>query len=321
MPKDDPDTLDYLCACETYIRPIVMKDSDAELKENICHTIASVVSFRYIPAMSVHILTSASKFTPAHQRKRGYAKKMMVLLHEKLAQDAILSVLYSDVGDFYRLAKREHDDPDKAKGWDIVAPYHVVWLISDVNDGTAATPDFQSVQEKDFHRIAKRDAALLKRELSASEAGDTDGKAFIILPEGDQLDWLVGRAKFHGNPKYDPSRAKYCRIVNFGCERSSQNDTDWSYAIWTYDFVGKQVDIIRLRAHSPADLVAIVNLAMKAGEEQGMTKVTAWNVDPRLFPKGSEWKNEAREEHLPAMAWYGEGKVPHWRHVEHYSWC
>lgn len=317
VPRNDPETLDYLCACESYLRPILLKDADRSTKEEMCHTIASVVGLRW-SCVSAQVDMETFQFTPPQYRKLGYASKMMVLLHEALAQDSVLSILYSDVGDFYERTKREHPDLSKAKGWQVVDPYHVVLPVaSEATSGAASASDFQLVEDTDFHRIAARDAALFKRELSMSK----ESPAFVILPEGDQIDWLIGRAKYHSRPEIDPSRSAFSPIANFGCEKPSDNDSDWCFAIWTFDFTTKQLDILRLRANTSEELVGIVDLARKAGAEQGMAKVTAWNVDPRLFPEGSGWHNEVREQHLPALAWYGEGEMPQWHHVEYYTWC
>ncbi|KAJ3984158.1 hypothetical protein F5890DRAFT_1518938 [Lentinula detonsa] len=140
-PRNDPHTLDFLCSCKTFRRAGLTarrnhnsSDSDSEpLIEPVeCYGIAAV-------------------FTPPENRRKGYARLMMSLLHWVLAGNnftwtgnikfpsdiwgtppappkelgmgtATLSALWSDVGDFYGRCGPDGVDDDSSRlknsgGW------------------------------------------------------------------------------------------------------------------------------------------------------------------------------------------------------------
>ncbi|KAH8835757.1 hypothetical protein DL96DRAFT_1702722 [Flagelloscypha sp. PMI_526] len=111
-PRDNPETLDFPCSCETYKRAFLAKPSHGVVENTTAYGIGSV-------------------FTAVEHRGKGYATHMMHLLHWALAGntlskkaaisypldlwgeppnvpsegDGVVSVLFSDIGsEFYRVA-------------------------------------------------------------------------------------------------------------------------------------------------------------------------------------------------------------------------
>lgn len=231
----------------------------------------------------------------------------MTLLHAKVAEKAILSVLYSDVGDYYSRIKREHSDPALSSGWQISRPYNVTWSVVSAPEGEHKLSGFHALIESDIRKVCERDSQMLQEEVIASKSQS----AFAILPSKDQMDWQIARCKFSDTFRHPKSRNDYPFIDDWGCESGKPGDPNWAFAIWSYDLSASNLIILRLRCNKPKQLQAIVHLAHKAAYKQGMKTITAWNVGEHLL-EGTPWQNMERKEHLPAMAWYRDGAPPEW---------
>ncbi|KAG1746774.1 uncharacterized protein EDB91DRAFT_1267561 [Suillus paluster] len=136
-PRNDPTTLDFMCACETYKRTglVVYPSEPGKVQEATCYGVANV-------------------FTPPSNRRRGYARRMMSLLHwvnasrdhlpkfpeawgvppEEVADsgDGLFSVLYSAIGEeFYRSAG---PGGNEGGGWELRAPISTTWEVGTEED-------------------------------------------------------------------------------------------------------------------------------------------------------------------------------------------
>lgn len=245
---------------------------------------------------------------------------MMTLLHDQFVErDALASVLYSDIGNFYARAKREHVDSGLAKGWEIVSPRHIVWQVdaSQQNDGTSTSASI--LRDEDFDRVCEADATRIRAEVGASPSS-----CFAILPTGDQWTWFTTRCrcmdKFQRQKDQDLDRPP---LGKWGVEVGgpSSSSSLWAFAFWTMDLVKAEMEIGRIRASTPDQLRMLLSEAHKVAAEYGMKTINAWNVDERLL-QGTGWTNVTREDHLPALAWYGpENKPDAWYANEHWCWC
>lgn len=249
-------------------------------------------------------------------RKQGFANHMMTLLHDELAKDSILSVLYSDVGDFYAKPKWRHPDSSRALGWLIISPKHVVWPVT--TRQAVLQPDVHAktlpLQREDYEDIATRDAAYIEARVR-----DCNHPTFSLRPTAAQFSWITERAKFYDAIPHPAGRGAYPRLEDWGVQLGQDRDaSDWAFALWTFDLFQAELNIIRLRCHSVQQLDAIVQHALGIAAKYGMKKVTAWNVEETLL-EGNQ--NVERDEHLPALAWYGDGPRPQWLYNEHWSWC
>ena len=232
----------------------------------------------------------------------------MTLLHDKLAELGIMSVLYSDVGDYYSRVKRHHTNPALAAGWEIVGPRNVVWAVDNRSaDVEHDNTTLSKIQEADMESICSEDAKLLCDEVRTT----TSPSAFAILPSKDQMEWPILRCKFYDTFRHPASRYNYPQIDEWGCQSGAPGSENWAFAIWSYNFTEGTLTILRLRCKTPEHLQEIVGRAQSAASKQGMELITAWNV-PEDILEGTGWQNVERKEHLPALAWYGEGDRPQW---------
>ena len=234
---------------------------------------------------------------------------MLTLLHEEMARTSTLSILYSDVGDFYSSVKRAHTQKDKQVGWKTISPMHVVWNVrTDLSNQEARPPEdpFTVLEESDFKIVCAFDAALLKDEIKASTEA-----AFMVIPTEDQIDWQLRRTRFFDDLRHPGSRYDYPKLDDWGCQHGQPGDEDWAFAVWHYDVIVGELNILRLRCNTTEQLEAILHRAQHAARKQGMKIITAWNVDDKLL-EGTGWRNVERQEHLSAVAWYGEANLPRW---------
>lgn len=237
---------------------------------------------------------------------------MLSLLHEQLVETSILSVLYSDVGNYYSRAKRLNVIANESVGWKIISPYQVVWPTAKPNVVSPSSLQVRLVAESDFQAICERDAELLKAEISAYPVS-----AFAIIPTDYQIDRLVRLCKYHESILHPECKRKQ----NWGVELGDSRDGSWSFAIWSLHFSKRELMIQRLRCRTPEELHTILVEAQKVAWENGMERITAWNVGRDML-EGTGWQNVERPDALPALIWYGTGEVPStWIANEHFAWC
>lgn len=234
---------------------------------------------------------------------------MLTLLHEEMAKNSIMSILYSDIGDYYSTVKRKHPDPTKQIGWETISPLHTVWTVDEAlpkQVPESAQSRFTKLEESEFGTVCEHDALLLKTKVQACER-----PAFTVVPTTDQIDWQLRRTRFFDDLRHPSSRYKYPKLDDWGCQQGQPGDEDWAFAIWHYDVIVNELNILRLRCNTPEQLLAILQRAQQAAAKQGMKTITAWNVDEKLLG-GTGWKNVKRQDHLSAVAWYGKGELPGW---------
>lgn len=240
----------------------------------------------------------------------------MELMHDQHSQYTPLSVLYSDVGDFYARAKRAHDDPKRAVGWKIMGQDSVIWQLDQEIPETPNSQQVQLLSETDLARICSKDVELVTSEVSA-----VAGPAFAILPTVEQPLWLIARCKHHASvPELISKRQHLPPLEIWGVQLGRPNDPDWAFAYWTFSLNKGDMQILRLRCANTQQLISLLHEAQKVGRKYGMKEISAWSIDPQLL-KGTGWQSIQREGSLPALAWYGEGEEPRWLYNEHYAWC
>ena len=191
VPTTQLDTLDILASCETFRRPILLWPQESSIREATAYSIASV-------------------FVPEACRRRGYAERMCTLLHERLAQpttksaakfhehdatwgprDGILSVLFSDVGDFYSRCLIE----TSGLGWQIQCPREVVWTIKSLLVVACIEPEqrLTPILDEDLTSIAQIDRDWTQTELASTNLSHV----FTFLFDGQETSWLATRAMLY----------------------------------------------------------------------------------------------------------------------------
>lgn len=242
----------------------------------------------------------------------------MSLLHEQfIADGSIASVLYSDVGDFYSRCIRLSPACGPESGWtqeaSTITSWPVSWKSTDLADVETCT-----IRLDDLDRIADADAGLLKEVVKGGEQC-----TMSIVPTGPGLAWLPERAQIHAKAQTNKdSRRGRPDLGNtgWGVELGTpdQHGT-WAFAVWTYDLAEQELQILRLRCPTVGQLGVIIGKAVEAAKQQGMERVTAWNLDRHLAEQ-TGGTITTRCEHLPAMAWYGCGDRLRWIANENWAW-
>ncbi|KAN0063995.1 hypothetical protein ACQY0O_003601 [Thecaphora frezii] len=289
---DDPASLDFLASCETHRRVmLVLKPGQPQPVRAITYSIASV-------------------FVPLEKRKRGYATRMMALLHQRLSNtpqaphsapvhpttrqhgptksldqdlvlqpgshggDATASFLYSDIGNFY-----------EPYGWKLVGPRHVEWSVQLQDAGLQPPSDAKWLEAEQLAEIAQLDQELLRRlfaEAAAKpQANDTaTGTAQKILfalddPTASAWRWRVQRDKFAFD-RVQPQPPS--RPTRYGIILPSSTGQP-GYAAWTFDAAHQNLVLLRLHFVDQQQLETLVGILKAEAAKHGMTTVEAWNVD------------------------------------------
>ncbi|CAG8483842.1 10457_t:CDS:1 [Paraglomus occultum] len=162
VPKENPNTLDIVCSCETFRRTAFVTISPGVIEEYLCYSIASV-------------------FTPPSNRNNGYASTMLLLLSNKFKeQGASFSFLYSDVGPVFY----------KRLGWQVYSHTEIRLDVSkpiEYEGNVTLTP----IKYNDIKHIAEKDCGLLKLEMRY-----TGRRALAVVPSAPCIEWMIMRTKY-----------------------------------------------------------------------------------------------------------------------------
>lgn len=315
-PRSDPTTIEFYSACETYERAAVTSSGEC-----IAYGIASV-------------------FTPSQFRGKGYAKHLMRLLHFVLIRKELLpsfptedwgsapnvppglgrgvaSALYSDVGStFYaRCAPGLTKDLEK-HGWITQGAVGTTWSATseDVDKGQS----IEWIGSEGMEEVWVQDAQLMKREIQeVLPVGTTSTEKrtlFSFLPDGG-----VTRFQYERNKNFVPSEWTNNR---WGVRVSGTEKL--AYATWSLD-PGREglstLIITRLRADAQT-FPLIIQAARMVARELSFQQVEVWNLPSELSVVGESLGGitRDREDHLPALAWFGEGDAK-WCWNEKFAWC
>ncbi|KAL1746773.1 hypothetical protein HDZ31DRAFT_33402 [Schizophyllum fasciatum] len=301
-PRDDPETLDFKCACETYGRS-GRYYVDGELKTVTAYGVASV-------------------FTPAEKRKKGYANRMMRLLHWVLADEQFLkpfpaewgapppriplagcgyfSALWSDVGsDFYKAS----GDTPSTNGWVVTDPISTIW---DVTAAQATQPEsgWKWLDEKETKEVWREDVPLLERDM-VDFARTRQGKpAVAFMPDAGVAEYQQNRGLL--NPSLHPYLLK-----SWGIKATSG---DLAYATWTIQIqspTSKTLLMTRLRVQNVAQFQELMSAVTWYAKDNAYQMIEIWNL-PAAFLGEAEKQGgttSARPKHLPALKFYAGNEV------------
>ncbi|EST08585.1 hypothetical protein PSEUBRA_001655 [Kalmanozyma brasiliensis GHG001] len=361
VPADDTTTTDFLSACETYRRPILVKrPGKDEVERALSYSVCSV-------------------FVPENKRRNGYAGQMMRLLQHSLSpQDdvpalldqqeqasieasgalvvplheeggefkdggkyggnATCSFLYSDVGDFYSQA-----------GWTVLGNRHVEWKPLSSQDRPDPLPDGAKwLQPEELSEVGRIDRQYLLSQLQNTSSDSTAIRFCVDDPEATSWRWLIKRSYFYATTLL-PESAPKPTFFGLKLSSSSGKEADASYAVWMFDFIERKVAFLRLRYTSPSAFAQLVGAVRQQAAEFGMKKVVAWNVDLASLEAKLTDKDESKLKEgervdsfekelqggvvverkgssasLPALAWYGDkkkGEKIEWVCNEYGWWC
>ncbi|KAE9393477.1 hypothetical protein BT96DRAFT_829263 [Gymnopus androsaceus JB14] len=335
-PRDNPETLDFLCSCEIFRR------SGLTAREN--SVTESEPLIEHVDCYGV-----ASIFTLPEYRKKGYARLMSSLLHWVLAGNALLnefpniwgakpiipsgfgnatfSTLWSDVGDFY-----ERCGPTSAAGikdgWITRGTHTMRWLpkknltLNKPSSRSEGTLQWRWLDNQEaLNQLWIHDTNLMRSDLlacwhSLRGSGDSKTKAiFTFLPSG-------GVEGFQRGARLKPFWKNEAEITKCGSPAA--------FATWTLSLrpgTPRTLILTRLRAPHISHLSSILQLIWEFSQEHNIEVIEVWNFPKHLrgddgsgyeciqrwFEFGKEQGLEGggeefeRKEHLPSFKWYGHG--------------
>lgn len=301
VPANDLATLNPLCSCETYRRPVLLP------------------SGRHVVGYSV-----AGVLSPPENRKKGYALLMMRLLALELrapagaarvewidgqgpwtgGNDALLCVLYSDVGKFYQPA-----------GWEIVGTARTTTWALDALASPPSTSDSTSPPQKLFRipfdnsaltALASADVALLSTSLPSN--------SFAMDPNGATYHWHMTRSIFtatHSN-------------ISVPSTWGFRSTTSSAFVLFAFDFPHKELKILRIRTTGGEEAREMMARVFEEAIRAGCERVVAWNLEAELLgamPDGQRGTTAERDDSLSALNWFGEEGQGIWAYNEGYGWC
>ncbi|KAF8600196.1 hypothetical protein BDV93DRAFT_525597 [Ceratobasidium sp. AG-I] len=304
VPKSNRNTTDFYACCRTYRREVlVLRPDQAQASSEIGYVISAVVT------------------EPIH-RGKGYAKYMMTLIHRALAhhvypdldihipngvKPATLSVLYSDVGDFYARCGPTASE----SGWKIQTPITTTWEIK----GTLALLDNTIPPTHDVALLSEPQVAdWLDRDIpDLDNLSRSPTAAYFAFPPRLPQQYLISRSAINPSHKQASPEAWGAHIPSKG-----------HFVVWSFDYGDKKLMINRLKADSDT-FPMLLRAVLQVGEIQECDSAEAWNVPQALLDAAKLLGGVAGEcdDHRPAYRWYGpehEGEVI-WVMNEHYSWC
>lgn len=289
----------------------------------------------------------ATVFTPAKNRGKGYAQKMMELLHAEIrtsgedaallqenevadgrpleawkgGKDGLVSFLFSDVGHFYARAKDQRTD----RGWRVQGTTTTTWDLTKSLLPSSRTPlaspppptGFKAfpITSADLASIARADAALLYTSLSASEPSNK--RRFIVEPTPSSFEWSTTRSCHAFAARGLPAPTVWGFQLRGDAEEGQSTEKDWSFILFVMDPKLKVSKLLRLRLASTwaKELVAghasyLLQAAAELARSHGMEQMLGWNVQSAALEEleeGDKGVTAEREGNLSAVAWYGEG--------------
>lgn len=317
-PRHDPTSLDFMCSCETYRRRGLVQyrgsiGQNSEIQEVVCYGIASV-------------------FTPLDKRGRGYASHMMRLLHWVIsgrgascslsefpaewgqpppeveqAGKGLFSVLYSDVGEFYQ---KTGPGLVESGGWQTRDPVSTVWEVPREPLDSQPNAGFTWLKREDVDQLWAKDVELIKR--SIVDMPTLSGTTAIVsfLPDDGVASFQFHRSII-GTEDSVP-------MDTYGVQGNHTNAGQPTYAVWSVDTHPLPPTLIVIRLHATEETFPdLIQKIQEAARRHGIVRMEIWNLRKDLADLAAHLggKTLQREEHLPAIKWYGEGDTANIRWV------
>eukprot|EP01117_Protostelium_nocturnum_P015813 TRINITY_DN6160_c0_g1_i1.p1 TRINITY_DN6160_c0_g1~~TRINITY_DN6160_c0_g1_i1.p1 ORF type:complete len:379 (-),score=117.05 TRINITY_DN6160_c0_g1_i1:120-1256(-) len=314
VPKDDIETLNFVCSCETYLRPALISEPSSE-------------DGNERKVREVQVRSIASVFCPEKFRRRGYAALMMKKLGDALNElKEPASFLYSDIGPkFYS----ESCKSSEGRGWNVRDPFEVLlesphfFPHFEEVSREIQMEDSVSLKQSDFEWVSELDVKLLK-EFDLKDPKDGKSTLISVVPDAETHQWHLARSLDEIDDFKDADPSSWTH----GCSVGKKGEQkDWAFAVWTPHFKTDTLEILRLRlsgneARRTKELQFLFTKAIEEAKKIGLKKVMAWNV-PKDAAQGMNVGSMERSDELPSVAWYGdqaEGENLVWKFNEKFAW-
>ncbi|KAH7873034.1 uncharacterized protein C8R40DRAFT_413962 [Lentinula edodes] len=344
-PRNDPETLDFLCSCETFLRTGLTArknpnspDSEPLIEQVECYGVASV-------------------FTPPFNRGKGYARLMMSLLHWILAGNnmspnirfpsdiwgsqpvpppgmgnAIFSALSSDVGLFYESCNPDTADRTKKNGWIIRGTRTARWNPKvDVPTTPAITStagNWRWLTHEEINQLCTQDAERMRADLRArwfdvSSVSSSKTKIlFTFLPSGGVEAFQRERLQYF----WEKENIVHCGVAlsvpRSDLTNDSTNDlgTVQAFVAWTLELrppAPRTLLVTRLHAPSPDYISEIVRRIWEYSIQHDIQVVEIWNFPSELREVGYR---SAERWFVPFGGEEGEFEFERALHLPAFKW-
>ncbi|KAF8517931.1 hypothetical protein BU17DRAFT_76228 [Hysterangium stoloniferum] len=302
-PRDDPETLDFLCSCATFRRrALVHYASSQEVEERVAYAVSVV-------------------FCPPENRKKGYASHMMRLLHYMLAPpgsigpfpsswglppvapptagNGLFSVLYSAIGHSFYASL----GPDPTRlGWQAKDQIDTIWSTKQLSLHPAS---IRWLSIDGCIKLWHEDASYMRERILATSESSTPPVRCAFLPSHGVAAYQIHRVNFFLPCLPDVQIPQKWGVIIPGTAEPT-------YATWITDVRSPPAALVitRIRA-TPENFPVLLSAIMDAAQENACITVEVWNLDGDLRQVARELggHTKPRLNQLTSLAWYGPGKV------------
>ncbi|CAE6424558.1 unnamed protein product [Rhizoctonia solani] len=291
-PKDDPDTTSFFASCQVYTREVLtLQPGQALPSSSFGHAITSV-------------------FVPPEHRGKGYAKRLMSLLHSVLAphqypnhlktptvtdRPSTVSVLYSAVGDYYSRCIPSTGE----SGWSLQKSFITTWPLLSVQISQGVSPRVELLSESGVIETLNADDPNISTDLLEFQRKDPTKTYFAFVPTAplNAFSTTIGKLLLHRSQ--GPSNSPW------GAKITGTNE----FMVWVYYGLPKlELVVTRLRATAHSFPV-LLNAARQAAKDTNCNSIVVWNIPENLkeIARATGGETTEREDDLSAFKWYGQG--------------
>ncbi|PFH45908.1 hypothetical protein AMATHDRAFT_70907 [Amanita thiersii Skay4041] len=336
-PRNEPQTLKFLCSCETFKRDGLVCYFDNEgcqIMNAECYGIASV-------------------FTNPSERGKGYARHMMRLLHWVLAPapslastfpqewgapptriagygNGLFSALWSDVG---KGLYRSCGPTGGLDGWVVRQPISTTWDVQALEERLAnyeSQSKWSWLNETELARLWERDAQLLRGDMMALDTSKYPRERrvfFTFLPDHGVAFFQHKRTEHFWRQMLPIPTHWGIGVFDgeslFG-ERLGPVSVFATWCLEVGQYKRPTLLITRLRVKEVEELKCLLYHVWQFCRKHGVGHVEVWNLPEGLQRVATAIGGQTYERkiHLPSFKWYwkAENEVE-WLFNERFCWC
>jgi predicted acetyltransferase len=236
-----------------------------------------------------------SVFCPVEHRGRGYASKMLKLLHQEFEKDPTIraSNLYSDVGPVFYARLGWKTMPSKE-------------IIISTEPSLPVPENVKAITSREeIEALIAKDVELLHKEVK-----DMKSPAVCILPDVDKIAWIQVRADFYFE------KFTSWKIDTLGAYIPGTDN----YAIFFYHYERKCIFFLRMRSDSKEAAKALLAVAQREALRFKFDKIAIWDSPTLNDSQIKQHVIEQREESIAALATFDVPSNFTWLHNEKFAW-
>ncbi|CAE6424574.1 unnamed protein product [Rhizoctonia solani] len=290
-PEDDPDTTSFYASCQVFAREVLtLQPGQTSPSSSFGHAVSSVL-------------------VPPEHRGKGYANRLMSLLHSVLAphrypnpqktptvidRPSTVSVLYSSVGDYYSRCV-----PSKGEsGWSLHKSMITKWPLSSIRiPSKGHSPSIQLLSESDVTATLDSDDSNIPTDLVGLQKKEANKTYFAFAPTAPLNAHSVLLSKLAPGGPVNPS---------WGAKISDSGD----FMTWVF-FSRPDLNLVITRLRATVDsFPALLGAAYQVAQDAKCESMEVWNVpeDLREIARetGGETSERGADGNLSAFKWYGE---------------